>query len=74
MLFLIRLAWEASEVHFFHRICSEPLKPLLSVLGSEFGSAWLGARPGRAPDRCLARLRARFASRLEDSTRGLDST
>ena len=31
---------------FFHRICSEPLKPPLYVLGSEFGSAWLGARPG----------------------------
>ena len=54
MLFLIRLAWEASETHCFHRICSEPLKPLVSVLGSEFGSAWLGARPGWTPDRCSA--------------------
>ena len=58
----------------FHRNGSEPLKLLLSVLGSEFGSAWLGARPGWAPDRCSAWLRARFASRLEGSTRGLDST
>ena len=34
----------------FHRNCSKPLKLLLSVLGSEFGLAWLGARPGWTPD------------------------
>ena len=55
MLLLIRLAWEASETQFASTgIVHESLKLLSSVLGSEFGSAWLGARPGWVPDRCSA--------------------
>ena len=57
---------------FLHQIWSEPFKSLLPVLGSGFGSAWLGARLDWAPDRCSAWIRARFVSRL--GTRGFDPT
>ena len=48
---------------------SEPLKLLLLALGSGLGSAWVGARLGSAPDRCLAWLVARFSARDRDSAR-----
>ena len=72
MLFLIRLAWEASEIQFssvsFDQSCFNRFY-LSWPLGSGFGSAWLGARLSWAPDGCSARLRARFVSQL--GTQGL---